>query len=465
MNNFDYRVSVIVPIYNMEKYLRDCLNSLVKQTIPAKDMEILLIDDGSPDNSIDIMEEFASKYRNMVIYRKENEGLSMTRNYGIERARGKYIMYLDADDTLTPPTVKSVVDFFDKHYDEVDLVTYPETPIIDGLKQPEKRHFRFKTMVYSGVYDLDNLENAFITQTRINICVKNTPGENLLFDNDRTFRQEDQKYCTEILRRKMKIGFCDKGEYLYLHQPESIVRTFFFAYYIFESTMRYWENLFSEYPTKVPYYIQAMYLNDVSWKTHADILLPYHYDPPKFEEAKARIRHLLDRVEDCVILKHPKIGQFHKNYFISLKTNNDIRVIAGPCDTVVLNHDSVIYSVQNLEIFIRKFTVKNNRIKILALIKSPLFTFLEKPTLYLIQNKDFAHMEEIPLRESSWDYYGAKVRTNSFWLFNVEIKTDKPKTFEFLIKAGGKQYDAEYTFKDWVTNMNKDSLVEKLKKY
>ena len=446
MNKYDYRVSVIVPIYNMEKFLRNCLNSLVEQTIPAEDMEILLIDDGSPDNSIEIMKEFASKYPNMVIYRKENEGLSMTRNYGIERAHGKYIMYLDADDTLTPPTVKSVVDFFDKHYDEVDLVTYTETPIIEGAKQPEKRHFRFKTMVYSGIYDLENLENAFITQTRINICVKNIPGENILFDNDRTFRQEDQKYCTEILRRKMKIGFCDKGEYLYLHQPESIVRTFFFAYYIFESTMRYWEKLFSEYPARVPYYIQAMYLNDVSWKTSADILLPYHYSPEMLEEAKTRIRHLLDRVEDCVILKHPKIGQFHKSYFISLKTNNEIRVVAGPCDTVVLNHDRIIYSVQDIEIYIRKFKINNNRISILALIKSPLFTYLDKPTLYLVQNKDFAHMEEIPLRLSSWSYYNAKVRTNNFWLFNVEIITDKPKTFEFLIEAGGKRYAAEYTF-------------------
>ena len=111
MDNFEYKVTMIVPIYNMENFLADCLDSLVNQTIDPEEMEILLIDDGSPDNSIDIMREYASKYPNMKILRKENEGLSRTRNYGIARAKGKYIMYIDADDTISPETVKSVTDF------------------------------------------------------------------------------------------------------------------------------------------------------------------------------------------------------------------------------------------------------------------------------------------------------------------------------------------------------------------
>lgn len=446
MSEFQYRVSMIVPIYNMEKYLRNCLESLARQTIPAEDMEVMLIDDGSPDNSIAIMEEYASRYPNMFIFRKENEGLSMTRNYGIERARGKYIMYLDADDTLDPDTVKSVVDFFDLHYEEVDLVTYYEIPVIDGEENLKKAHYRFKTMTHSGIYDLTILKNAYITQTRINICVKNMPGRNILFECDQSFRQEDQKYCTQVLQNKMKIGYCDKGCYKYLHQPESIVRTYFYAYYIFESTMKYWEDLFAEYPESVPYYIQVMYLNDISWKTRADILLPYHYSHEKLEKAKKRIVSLLNRVDDLVILKHPKINEFHKYYFIKLKSNNDIQVLSGALNTVILNHGEVIYSVNELEIYIRKFKVKDNCIRMLALIKSALFSFLDKPKLYVVQNKNYDQMKEISLRKSSWNYNNAKTETNYFWLFNLEISTKTEKQFEFLIEADGKLYRAEYTF-------------------
>ena len=445
MNKFEYKVTMIVPIYNMENFLAECLDSLVAQTIAPEEMEILLIDDGSPDNSIEIMEQYAAKYSNMKILRKENEGLSRTRNYGIARAKGKYIMYIDADDTLSPETVKEVTDFFDKHYDEVDLVTYNEIPIINGkYGQP---HYRYKTLVHSGVYDLTLPSNAFISQTRVNVCVKNMGDDNVLFDLNREFRHEDQRYCIEVVRRKMKIGYCSKGTYYYLHQAESIVRTYFYAYYIFENTMKFWEDIFGYYEDGViPQYIQALYLNDINWKTTSDILLPYHYEKEKFEEAKSRILRLLDKVDDEVILRHPAVDNFHRQFFIRLKSHNDIKVVTGVNQLVVTNHDKVIYSTQKIEIVLLKFKVKEGKIQFKAFVKCAAFNYMDKPKLYLVKNRQEEKMEEVDLYFSSWSHYRAKTITNKFWGFDVELDIKGLRSFEFKVDLNGELHNTRYFF-------------------
>ena len=445
MDKFEYKVTMIVPIYNMEEFLRECLDSLAAQTIDPNEFEILLIDDGSPDNSIEIMREYAAKYSNMKILRKENEGLSPTRNFGIARAKGKYIMYIDADDTLSPDTVEKVTSFFDKHYDEVDLVTYMEIPIINGKEG--NPHYRYKTLVDSGVYDLTRPENAFISQTRINVCVKNEGKNNVLFDPDREFRHEDQKYCIEVVRRKMKIGYCNKGVYYYIHQPQSIVRTYFYAYYIFEKTMKFWEDIFAYYGDgQIPQYIQALYLNDVSWKTCSDILLPYHYSEEELEKAKNRVLRLLNKVDDDIILRHPTVDNFHRQYYINLKENNDFKVLTGPNEVTVTNHNKVVFDTKRMEVILLQFKVKNNKIKFMAFLKSAAFNYLDKPKVYLIKNHNFEKKEEMELRKSSWSYYRAKTMTNNFWLFNVEISMEKLHAFEFKVGIGDMLVDTYYYF-------------------
>ena len=113
----EYQASVIVPVYNVEQYLGICLDSLVNQTMDKSKMEVLVINDGSPDNSWDICLEYSKKYDFIKIFSKENEGLSATRNFGIKHAKGKYLFFLDSDDYFTPETVKKVTRFFFFLYD------------------------------------------------------------------------------------------------------------------------------------------------------------------------------------------------------------------------------------------------------------------------------------------------------------------------------------------------------------
>ena len=90
------KISVIIPIYNVEKYLRQCLDSVVNQTI--KDIEIICINDGSTDNSQAILNEYAKKDERFVVINQVNQGLSVARNNGLNSATGKYVAFIDSDD-------------------------------------------------------------------------------------------------------------------------------------------------------------------------------------------------------------------------------------------------------------------------------------------------------------------------------------------------------------------------------
>lgn len=104
-------ISVIIPVYNVEKYLRECMDSVITQTY--KNLEIILVDDGSPDKSGEICDEYSKKDSRVKVLHKENTGLSGARNAGMEQATGKYIMFLDSDDYLE-------VDSCEKLYREIE---------------------------------------------------------------------------------------------------------------------------------------------------------------------------------------------------------------------------------------------------------------------------------------------------------------------------------------------------------
>lgn len=105
-------LSIIIPIYNVEKYVGICLDSVLEQDIKHDEYEIICINDGSTDGSLQILQNYAAKYSNIVVIDKQNEGVSATRNLGIEKAQGEYIWFIDADDWIAKNClgkVKSIV--------------------------------------------------------------------------------------------------------------------------------------------------------------------------------------------------------------------------------------------------------------------------------------------------------------------------------------------------------------------
>ena len=97
-------ISVIVPVYNAESYLSDCLESLTRQT--HRELEILVVDDGSADNSAALCEEWEKKDERIRLIRKENGGVSSARNRGLDEAQGEYVAFVDADDWILPEMLR-----------------------------------------------------------------------------------------------------------------------------------------------------------------------------------------------------------------------------------------------------------------------------------------------------------------------------------------------------------------------
>ena len=118
------KISVIVPVFNAEKYLKMCLNSLVSQTL--KNIEIICIDDGSTDNSLAILDKFKSKDNRIKIIKQKNYGVSMARNNGISEAQGEYIGFVDADDWVDK-------DFFENYIMPLkNIMLILQQPVIIG---------------------------------------------------------------------------------------------------------------------------------------------------------------------------------------------------------------------------------------------------------------------------------------------------------------------------------------------
>ena len=212
MNNQKYKFSIIIPIYNVEEYLAEAIESVIKQTIGFKEnIQMILVNDGSPDNSEAICLKYQKEYPENIIYvKKENGGVSSARNKGLEYAEGKYINFLDSDDKWEINALKNAYDFFEKHYEEIDILGC----IIEffegrkGLDHPLNYKFdKNKVVDIFNYYDHIQLSSA-------SCFIKREALGKLRFNEEIKY-SEDALFLTELTLQKEKIGFINNANYLY----------------------------------------------------------------------------------------------------------------------------------------------------------------------------------------------------------------------------------------------------------
>lgn len=148
------KFSIIIPIFNVESYISECIYSVISQEISFKEFEIILVDDGSTDKSAEIAKEFANNNPNVKYFYKKNGGLSSARNYGLTKASGDYIIFLDSDDFwLGKNNLQLIAEVIEKK--RPDIILYGFTSYFSGRKPKTDPFVNFNREIITGDFNRD----------------------------------------------------------------------------------------------------------------------------------------------------------------------------------------------------------------------------------------------------------------------------------------------------------------------
>lgn len=224
------KVSIIVPVYNVEEYIVSCLMSVSKQSV-KNDIECIIIDDCGTDNSIQIAKEWIKKYKSQecdgiifkFLHHNFNKGLSAARNTGIDAAIGQYVYFLDSDDEITPNCIEELLATAEK-YGDIDLVQGSFTEIPSYINKHTKRPFecytndRRKAKTFLMSYDL----NPVTAQNRL-------VRRQLIIDNKIYFKEgiihEDNHWTYFLAKYVRTMAICKTPTYFHRYNPNSITHS------------------------------------------------------------------------------------------------------------------------------------------------------------------------------------------------------------------------------------------------
>ncbi len=224
MTNEEVRVSVIIPVYNVEKYLHQCVDSVLNQTY--KKLEVILVDDGSKDSSGKICDEYAAKDSRVVVIHKKNGGLSSARNAGMEKATGTHLMFLDSDDFWDSEAVLSgVAESLRKTDADVVCFGYREYHDGDNSYGKEIGDESLSQCRGEGVALLESmLSNGVFTSSACTKVVKRSLiGKDMMFVEGVT--SEDIDWTARLLIKAKSFAVFPKAIYSYRQRSDSIVHT------------------------------------------------------------------------------------------------------------------------------------------------------------------------------------------------------------------------------------------------
>ena len=210
------KISVIIPVYNSSTYLRKCLDSVVNQTL--KDIEIIVINDGSTDDSKNIIEEYSCKYKNIIFIDQENKGIGKTRNIGIKKATGEYITFVDSDDYIKENMLEEYYKYAKKHNFDLVIGSY--------IKKINNKEIIFE----NNKFKTGNVK----TTPQILYLIEYGPwaklykremliNNNIYFDEKRKY--EDMPFVSKALLKSKLIGQITEPYYYYIIHNNSETTT------------------------------------------------------------------------------------------------------------------------------------------------------------------------------------------------------------------------------------------------
>ena len=212
------KISVVIPVYNAEKYLPRCVDSLLDQSFD--DFEAIFVDDGSTDESLKILQNYAAGDKRIVVIRQRNQGVSVARNAGINIARAPYISFVDADDYVHPEMFFCMQEVMEREQTDIVncLISKTNTGIVPAL-QPIRKE-RLKVKIYK-----DPLK-AFMRERRIQTgsyarLYKRSVLEGISFEPK--VRYEDIPFAVQVMNKAKSLALIFEPLYFYFQHPESFI--------------------------------------------------------------------------------------------------------------------------------------------------------------------------------------------------------------------------------------------------
>lgn len=365
--DYKYKFSIVTAVYNVEDYVADTIESIIGQTIGFSNIQLILVDDGSPDKSGEICDGYAEKYPNITVIHKENGGVSSARNAGLAIAEGKYINFIDSDDMLSNNALEEVEKFFEEHYDEVDVAAIP-LMFFDARKGPHVLNYKFNEG--TRVVDLEEDWNC-IQMHAASGFFKSEVVKNLSFDTSLAYA-EDAKFVQFVLLNKRKIGLLSTAEYLYRSRKSSssaiqtagnkpnwyipVLKGFH------KDVISYCIDNFGS----VPKFIQMNVMYDIQWRVkRVDIAKEEAglKDDEK-QEYLSLIKELLTYIDDDVIMAQKQTQRQHKMFIMQLKYSSlPTRKFTKQNICYSFNSESV-FKISKVRLYVDFFKIENNRLTI-----------------------------------------------------------------------------------------------------
>ena len=218
-------ISIIVPVYNVENYLEECIKSIINQTF--KNFELILVNDGSTDKSGDICDEFCLLDNRIKVIHKKNEGISDTRNKGIKNARGRYILFVDSDDYIHPQTCDILYKNIEQYKADLAVFNFTRTKKSYYYKNINNKLTDYKIDEIDKFKALEELygkrRSEFVfSWTKL---YRKELFDNIEFEYGRIY--EDQLISKNILHNSDKIIYLNVPLYFYRYRSDSYVNSSF----------------------------------------------------------------------------------------------------------------------------------------------------------------------------------------------------------------------------------------------
>ncbi|MBR3553434.1 MAG: CDP-glycerol glycerophosphotransferase family protein [Clostridia bacterium] len=424
-----FKFSVVMPVYCVEQYLEESVESILAQTIGFKqNIQLVLVNDGSPDRSGEICERYQKQYPDNVVYvRQENAGVSAARNNGLAHAAGTYVNFLDSDDKWEPDAFKKVWRFFEKYKDEVDVVS---TRMVHFEASTSAHILNKKFKGGDRVEDITQPENAALVQMHVTSAFfKRSALVEAHAHFDPTVRYgEDSLFINSQILRRGTLGLMKSVTHLYrkrLSQTSAVQTQNTNPEYYGNSPRKHYFGLIEQskerYGAVLPY-IQNVLAYDIGWRFYVPPPPELCADPAFLPAYETMLRSVLKEIDDQYLIAneiHPHFER--KNAMYRMKHGVDIyndAVFDAAHGTVSLGDIDLIHLDKNPQAFrIMTLDVKKNTLYLEGLAFRWLFRCFpgQKKKLFLKVGKTRTQLELLPFKHDlERSYYGERKKCFRF---------------------------------------------------